>query len=421
MEEIAIIGAGMAGLTLALSLAKHSIPVRIYEARSSSAGPSLGGAMMLSPNSLSLFDKLGAYQALLPLSYPFKAVYYKDAVEHTTDAYPMGSEELYGYPALRTYRRDLHSTLLRLCGERGVPMEYDAKFSRVVSESYKDGEEAVTFLLADGRTRKASLLVASDGIHSTVRSYITDLKPMFVKIMGVAFTAKTSSFRIPAEKNYKFPLTITASAGNILMAPQNQDGGEMLTGRQFPVHEELSREGWEELGADKKKLIAMMRSRIDEFPDIARSALEYIDESTVYIWPYYKLPLLPSWGSEKGKVVLMGDAAHAIPPTTGQGAGMAVEDGVTLGEIIAASLGPQATVKWADGFRWWQETRKKRLNQLIELTTQLNSRRLPPEKQAELPKEQIWVDESETNPRQMAWLYEPHVEEEVERWISSYH
>lgn len=404
-------------MAMALALHQLEVPCTVYEMRDSVLAPrTAGGAMMISPNALSILDGLGVYPRLAGKGYPFEWTYYKNAEEETVDKYPLGHEEAYGYKAMRIYRQELLNTLYDVCSERGVPVVFNKKFARIVEET----EKGVSFEFTDGMTDSATLLVGAEGIHSKVRSYINPgVEPKYTGLTALTWEAPTAQLRIPADKDYAFPVAVLTASGAFVLAPQQPDGSAMLAGTQFRL-EDRSREEWEKLLADKQQLRARARENMAAWPDVARSAIESIDlnPDTLNIWPFRALPRLERWASPvHRRVVILGDAAHAVPPTTGQGASQAFEDVLSLGLLVARLRDRPGELRWADALDFWQEFRQARMDDLLELTRRLNNKRLPLEKQALLGKDDLWFDESAMDPKQMAWLYLPQIEEKVDAWV----
>ncbi|KAL0941282.1 kynurenine 3-monooxygenase [Colletotrichum truncatum] len=411
-DDVAIIGGGIAGMALALTLNSHSIPATIYEMRSETPQPHhAGGGMMLCPNALRILDSLQLYTPLLEHAYPFDYVYYKDSDENTVDRYPMGGTKEFGYEAVRIFRQELIDLLTKACREKGVRIEHGMKFTRVVDET----EDGVEIEFEGGETRRATLLVGADGIHSKVRtSYVApEVKLGFVGLAALTFAAPTAGLRVPEDKDYRFPVSVASTNGVFVLAPQKPDGSEMLAGTQVPFDEAQAGRR-DALLADKESLKARLRRNESEWPDIVRSALENIEDETMNVWPFYMLPALERWASPKGRVLVLGDAAHAIPPTTGQGASMALEDAASLALIVKRTRESEGKIGWEDGVGFWQGIRKERLRDLVVLTKKLNNKRMPSHEMAKLPKEELWVDEGEG---QMKWLYVPEIEKKVEDWI----
>ncbi|KAH7048436.1 monooxygenase [Macrophomina phaseolina] len=407
-SDVAIIGGGLASLTLALSLHKRGIPSTIYEARPESA--STPGALMLSPNSLRILDDLGIYAEIRPHGFSFQTVTFKNDREETTDAYYLGSASQYGYDCLRVYRQALLLALRATASRAGIPIHYSHKFSHVVEDGSKNG--AITFALADGRgTRTASLLVGADGIHSRIRTQVVAPGAAAQYQGRVAITYATPWERARLPEGYPCPVSIHGAAGAFVLAPQSPDGkAELLAGTQVAFPEQ-DRDGWEALGADKERLARMIREGLAGWTQTPRGALADIPVETLGIWPFYSVPRLRSWASDgEGRVVVLGDAAHAIPPTAGQGASQALEDAVTFAEVV--SMG-KVEDEWRKALGKWQEYRQQRVDKVLKLTFQLNNTRLPAEERAKLKDGEMWQSSGEG---ELAWLYSADIVKELQEF-----
>ncbi len=109
---------------------------------------------------------------------------------------------------------------------------------------------------------------------------------------------------------------------------------------------------------------------MDTLPDIVKSAMEDINADSMIMWVFYSIPRLERWTSEKRRVAILGDAAHAIPPTTGQGASQAFED-VMLLALLLSTLKENPGSKWEEALDFWQKMRQDRIDDLFVLTKQL--------------------------------------------------
>ena len=109
-DEVAIIGAGLAGLTLALALHQQGIKATVYEMRS--APLNIGGAVMLSPNALKVLDALGVYQDVKAHGYNFEVLELLKVSGELVETYEFGGKEKYGYPGNRIYRHELIDIIL---------------------------------------------------------------------------------------------------------------------------------------------------------------------------------------------------------------------------------------------------------------------------------------------------------------------
>ncbi|KAI1359989.1 kynurenine 3-monooxygenase [Xylaria arbuscula] len=409
-SEVAIIGGGLAGLTLALALHRHGIPSIVYEARPESYNH--GGGLMLSPNALRALDQIGVYKRLGKMSLHFDKLYFKNDNNETTDIYYFGSRNLYGYQALRIMRRDLLNELLAMLRERSIPVYFSSTLATV---KFDGSDRKVQFAFTNGHVASASLLVGADGIHSTVRSTFVpdvDVKPKYAGILGISCVVQRSQLRIP--NNYGLPAIVTSKPGGFLLVPQKPDGSELYIGaqRSFP---ELDDAGWSALRQNKQKLYDMLRENQADWPDIVQSALEAMTVDRMGFWAFYGLPPLSSWLSESKRVILVGDAAHAIPPTVGQGANQAIEDVCALASLLSrisqeVPLDQAATL--------WQSYRQERVQRILDLTQQMNAKRLPESEKVRLPLGAVWTEQTLTSKEcgELSWLYNADMVEEAQKW-----
>ncbi|RAK99584.1 FAD-dependent oxidoreductase [Aspergillus ibericus CBS 121593] len=421
MSTIAIIGAGLSGLALALALHQQNIPCTLYESRS--APLNIGGAIMLSPNALRILDQLGVYARILPSGYTFSHLYFRTSDDHPLDSYEFGSIPKYNYPGVRIYRHILIEELTAMVHEANIPIHYHKKFSRVLNES----DTSVTWEFADGTTASAAILVGADGIHSTVRKYLyPDLEPQFTNAVGVTAAIPTSQLALPPslpseeeeEKTYPLPVTIlNPTHGAFVIAPQHPTGSECLIGRQ-KHSPSLTRQQWTSLLTDESKswCLDFLRDNATSYPAIVQRAVSSISPESVNLWPFYIVPRLESWCSDHARVVVLGDAAHAIPPSAGQGVNQGVEDVFTFACVVSRCGfgGDGDEGKLQKGLKVWQKGRQARVDRVVELNGQINRRRMPKQ-----PGEGSEGMEEGMEPFELEWLYQPDFREMVEGWLGA--
>jgi 2-polyprenyl-6-methoxyphenol hydroxylase-like FAD-dependent oxidoreductase len=395
-NNIAIIGAGLSGLALALSLQKQGIPCIIYESRSASLD--IGGAIMLSPNALRILDAIGIYKTIKPLGYSFKTLHFYTG--KPLDTYDFGDSDKYDYDALRIYRYELIDALVKAVQERGINIEYGKRFTHIISET----DTEVTWAFENGTTGTASCLVGADGIHSRVRKYLyPELEPKFTNSIGVTAAVPTSQLELDG---YELPLTImNPKHGAFIIAPQLHDGSEVLIGKQKRATE-LDRQGWNELLGNKQWCVNFLREGVEDFPVVVQSAVEKIPLDKINLWPFYVVPKLDTWASDKCRVIILGDAAHAIPPTAGQGINQAFEDVFTYALVLARCSGGDLK----GGLKKWQVGRQERVDRVLELNRQIDARRLPKD---------AGVEDLDSQPFELEWLYSPSFEDMVEGWLEN--
>jgi 2-polyprenyl-6-methoxyphenol hydroxylase-like FAD-dependent oxidoreductase len=398
-QQVAIIGAGLSGLSLALALHQQNIPCTIYESRPASFN--IGGAVMLSPNALKVLEALGVYSRVKSKGYNFETLEYRDmAGDKVLEIYEFGGEVKYGYKALRIYRHVLIDELLTMLQEKGIDLKYGMKFDRIVEET----EDGVTWRWADGTQQSASLLVGSDGIHSTVRKYLyPDLTPTFIGMAGITAAVPTAQLKLPA--GYHIPVTFTSKKhGAFVIAPQESDGSEVLIGKQKRL-EDRDRAGWDAVHADKQGMVEFLQQDAEEFPEIVQNAITHIPTNKINVWPFYIVPKLDKWASPHRRVVILGDAAHAIPPSAGQGINQAFEDIYMFSLLLAQA----DKIEMQKALTFWQKYRQERIEQIMLLNKQIDLRRMPKDDGTKGEMEEMKLE----------WLYSPDFKAVVENWIAS--
>jgi 2-polyprenyl-6-methoxyphenol hydroxylase-like FAD-dependent oxidoreductase len=308
---VAIVGGGIAGLTLALSLRAQNIASIVYEA--SSPEERFAGAVMLSPNSLHVLNKLGILEHFKSKGWPFQKVNIVTTEGRKLDEQYLGDKAIFGYDALRVYRNALIKSLKDACTERGVDVRYNKKFISIVSESEKD----ITIAFNDGTEASHSLLFAADGIHSKIRAAVLPEKdPVYTGVLVVAGAVASSSLANTGTHDLTQPVAEAAREQQppFVMAPQNADATEFLIGTQR-LHPEEDREGWARIAKDRDFHRKFLLDGIEQRSELMQSAGRGIIEESIYTWPFYITPHLERWHSEQGRVVIIGDAAHSLSPT----------------------------------------------------------------------------------------------------------
>lgn len=399
--NIAIVGAGLSGLTLALALHDQGISCTVYESRS---GPlNIGGAVMLSPNALKVLDALHLYGNLKTQGFNFSHLHYRDVAGDLLETYEFGNKDEYGYEALRIYRHVLIDTLLAELERKDIPIRFGAKFTHITEEKLN----AVSFAFADGTTGTADILVGADGIHSRVRKYLyPDLEPKFIGMAGTTAAVPTAQLKLP--EGYHLPVTITSPQGAFVIAPQQLDGSEVLIGKQRRVAEQ-DRAAWEKTLADKDDAVRFLQQDQEQFSEIVRNAVSHINPDKINVWPFFVVPKLDRWASEKRRVVILGDAAHAIPPSAGQGINQAFEDVYILALLLGRS---SEIVSLQDALGFWQSYRQGRVDRVFELNKQIDLRRMP-------ANDSVSGEGSEVKKEgfELQWLYVPDFKLVVDDWI----
>lgn len=367
-----------------------------------------GGGIMLSPNALRVLNSVGVYERISKKALHFDVLTFKNVAGETTDEYCFGSKKLYEYDAIRIMRKELLDELKAMLREKSILVHYNSKVTRIV----RDGPDTVEFALEDGNTASAPLLIGADGINSTVRySFLPDSNPVYSGFLGINSVVPRSALRIP--EDYSLPATVMAKPGAFLLVPQKVDGSELFIGSQRKF--DAPAEGWDALRRDKQKLYDMLQENKADWPDVVQTGLEAAPVDQMGFWAFHGIaPPLSSWLSSSKRIILVGDAAHAIPPTAGQGANQAFEDVRALATLLARLSPKVALDKAAEK---WQAYRQDRIVRVQDLTDQMTVKRLPEVVRAKLPPRTFQDQVTSGGGGQLNWLYLPDLAAEAEKWV----
>ncbi|MFW0796315.1 FAD-dependent monooxygenase [Gordonia sp. CPCC 205515] len=336
--EIAIVGAGIGGLTAAIALRSVGLSVELFEQTAQFAR--VGADINLTPNAVRALDGLGGNLGASLRAAGARPRYRISRTWDTgaeTSRITLGddAEQRYGAPQLMLHRGDLMSAL-----RAEVPDEIMHLGERVQSVEFGDRP---TLVLGSGR-REFDVVIGADGIHSRVRTAMFGAEdPTFTGV--VAYRGV-----IPAERVAHLPNmdSFTKWWGpdadtQIVTFPLSQ-------GREIFVFATVGRPEWTEESWTTPARIAEIRSAFDGFHTEALELLDACDD--VMKSALYVRDPLPDWTN--GAAVLLGDSSHPMMPFMAQGAGQAIEDAVVLARCLAGN----ATT--ADALRAYTATRHSR-------------------------------------------------------------
>jgi 2-polyprenyl-6-methoxyphenol hydroxylase-like FAD-dependent oxidoreductase len=367
---------------------------------------------VLAPNALRLLDSMGVYDEIRDQGLKADQMYFKNAAGDITGTFYMGHERVYGYKCLRILRRKLMDTLLKKVEEKNIPIVIK-RFTSLLEEN----EKGVVLQFEDGSTEKADLVVGADGIHSTVRDLITTneaSEPTYTGHVGLNSVVETQKIRIPDD--WEMPCITISKLGGFIMAPHDATGEGIFLATQAAVPEQ-DKEGWKAMKDNHEYLKGLLQQDMKIWPDVVQSALENIEDD-ITLWPFYVVPKLKNWATSTGRVVIVGDAAHAIPPTIGQGMNQGLEDGYLLALILANT---SADISLPEAVAFWQRYRQARVDQIVELCRIFTNSILPKHIQDKMDPSDIWRQEHPENVEQelekLMWLYAPRLDEEVMEWV----
>src|SRR5882724_1366364 len=335
VPQIAIIGAGMGGLTLAAALSQRGIEARIYEQAKTFVR--LGAGIQMCPNAMQVLRGIGLEPGIRAKAFQPRTWTNRDwDTGHLTNELPLGAdaEAKYGAPYLLMHRGDLHEALVSR-----VPSGQIALDKQLTELDWRSG--GVTLRFADGSTVRADAVVAADGIHSRARElWLGTEKANYTRRVAYRTTfpaALLKGFAIDECCKWWGPDRHIV----IYYVTSNRDEVYFVTSVPEP---EFAVESWSATG-DLDKL----RAAFVGFHEQVRRVVGACPR--VHKWAIVDRDPLPRWGD--GAMVLLGDAAHPMTQYMAQGAASAMEDAVVLSRCIEATPSdmPAAFARYATARR----------------------------------------------------------------------
>jgi 2-polyprenyl-6-methoxyphenol hydroxylase-like FAD-dependent oxidoreductase len=324
MKKFAIIGGGICGLTLAIALSRKGLNVQVFE--SAPAFKPLGAGLSLATNAMRALAEIGIDKHVMEYGKMIRQMFGKDEsgrVISFTDAEKLTAR--FGVVNNFTiHRADLHQVLSGL-----LPVDTIQLGKTLVDFEQSANEVVISF--ADGTNATADYLIACDGIHSPVRkkllpgsvpryagytcwrAVVDDLPDGFNENETTETWGRGRRFGVVPLSNKRVYWFATRNAPQNDTAMQNsktKELGAVFSNFHFPVPQILSRTRDEQI----------IWSDIIDIKPIKQFAF--------------------------GRVLLMGDAAHATTPNLGQGACMAIEDAATLSNGLTKYEPEEAFIKF---------------------------------------------------------------------------
>jgi FAD-dependent urate hydroxylase len=312
-----IIGGGVAGPVAAMALRQAGIDSVVYEAYADDAGAFLTFAS----NGLDALRTIDAHHLVLSESFPTPRMTIQSGTGKHLGDVPNGGTLPDGTVSQTLKRADLYRALRDEAVRRGARVEYGKRL--VDAGTTPDG--AVVARFEDGTEAVGDLLIGADGIHSSTRRIIDPSAPgaRYVPVLNiggyardVTVQAEPGTFRMVFGKRAFFGYAVHPSGEIWWFA--NPPRADEPTGAELAA---IGTEQWREM-------------LIDLFAGDDSPAVEIIRSTPGKLagWATYDLPSVPTWHRES--MIIIGDAAHATAPSSGQGASMAIEDAVVLARCL---------------------------------------------------------------------------------------
>lgn len=315
--NIAIVGGGVGGLTLALALREQGIEADIYEQADELR--EVGAAVALSANATRFFEHIGLKEQFGGVAFEIDTLIYRDGRSGDVIGKHSGRPSYraqFGAPYWGVHRADLQRILSKSLGMDRIHLN-----KRVVD--LHDGGDEVTLRFADGSSAKANFVVGGDGARSLVRRWMLGYDDVLYSgcsaFRGIVSPELLDKLPDPAAIQFWI-----GPGGHLLHYPiGNGDQNFFLVERHpspWPARE------WTMKATEGDQL-----TRFKEWHPAITQMIKAVPISPR--WGLFHRPPLSRWS--KGRVTLIGDAAHALVPHHGQGANQSIEDVVVLARCLA--------------------------------------------------------------------------------------
>ncbi|OKI02533.1 monooxygenase [Streptomyces sp. CB02923] len=317
MNRTLVIGGGIAGTATALALHKAGFDVTVHEAHPDTA-EDIGAFLTLASNGMRALAQLGASEAVTSIGFPLRSMRLLDDRGGEVAHAPMGEADdaLLRYRCLR--RGELNAALQAEAVRRGIRIAHGARLV-----SFEDGPEQVTARFTDGSVAAGDLLVGADGLSSAIRrSVAPGAEPVYAG-QRVFYGYTRSAPDAEGTGHITMVRGSNASFGYAVSPDRETYWFARVAAQAIPA-EELAEPT---TARRREQLVALLR-------EDATPAADLVAASTGGIMATNATEIPPGTPWRSGRTLLVGDAAHAASPATGQGASMALEDAVILAKSL---------------------------------------------------------------------------------------
>jgi 2-polyprenyl-6-methoxyphenol hydroxylase-like FAD-dependent oxidoreductase len=356
MTRAVVVGGGVAGPVVAMALQRAGIEATVHEAHPAPAGD-VGAWLGVQVNGLDALRAVDAEEAVRAAGFPTHAIQFRSWTGRVLGTLPTGDPSA-GRPAGISLRRsDLYRVLHAEALRRDIGIRYGSRLTDV-----HDTGDAVTAVFADGHTETADLLVGADGVRSAVRTLVDPgcPPPRFVPVLNTA--------------GYSTHVPAGAEVGRLTMVFGRRGFAGYLAapagGTWWFANPPLDREppDGEVAGTSDLRWRALLYDlhRRDRSPLVA---LVEATPGTLRGWTTYDVPTVRRWS--RGRVVLVGDAAHATSPAAGQGSSLAMEDAVVLARCLR-------DLPVGEALRVYEDLRRARAERVVAQGFRTSAAKSPP-------------------------------------------
>ena len=302
-NNVLIVGSGIVGQSLAVGLAQRGIECEIVEIKESF--DIVGAGILIQGTGMRAFDEIGVGDEVRAIGWMERTrVTFRDVEENIVAAIGAGDDEGLLPPGISFERQGLHEKLAELVAAEGVPVRMGTTV-----ETIDEGDDAVTVTFTDGTSGAFDLVVGCDGIHSRVRAMAFGVdKPEYSGFVAWRYI-------MPRPAELREMVWYWGRVTTIGVVPIAEDLIYLAGTSAEPGKPRF----------DRDKLPQVYRERFSEYGHLIPELLSQVTEpDKVVATPMEQVILPPPW--YRGRVAVMGDAAHATCPFWAQGASMGLED-----------------------------------------------------------------------------------------------
>ncbi|KAK8128640.1 monooxygenase [Apiospora sp. TS-2023a] len=404
--DVIVVGAGLCGLSMAISMAQAGHQVSVFEAHHSLH--EFGAGLQSSPNGTRIYAELGLTEALKPIATAPEVLQisrFDGAVLARRERYDEEVMGRYGFPLWTLPRVGLQARLL----DRAVELGAEISFSSTVV----DVNSAGPFIeLENGDQRRGDLVVIADGVWSKLRSVVVGqtVDPQPTGDMAYRITLDRDQIQDRELRDW-----LEGPRVQIWLGPGTHAAGYSIRqGKQFNLAL-LALDDFQDKETWVRGKMEELQERFRGWDPLLGKMLEQVKE--VAKWRLMHIPVLPTWRSENGRVVMSGDCCHAILPYMAQGLTMALEDCATLGSLMRHVTSPDQLLAATS---MYDQLRKARTARLLEETKRqgaelhLDDGEAQRKRDADLA-QSLQPGSDWTHPKAQSWIWSYNAADEAEK------
>ncbi|WP_264536809.1 FAD-dependent oxidoreductase [Flavobacterium sp. N1736] len=330
-KEVAIIGGGPGGLTLARLLQLQNVNVKVYERDLNKNARVQGSPLDLHDGSgLAAIHKADLFEEFKNNFLPGadKTLILNEKAEIFFSDHEINVDEDFGNAY---FRPEIDRGALRKILLESLQSETVIWNSHFVSMEAQNESWLLHF--KDGKSVYADIVIASDGANSKIRPYITDIKAFYTGILMLEGNIYESAKNAPN-------ITSLIDGGKIMAFGDTQNillgqkgGGDLGFYASFKADENWTKTNGLDY-ADKTQMLAWFKNEYPEWKSIWHELFENVSAPFIPR-PIYCMPLDQNWEALPN-LTMIGDAAHVMPPFAGEGANMAMLDALELSECLTS-------------------------------------------------------------------------------------